>query len=193
MSIVITGNPGVGKHTIAKEIERTWKISELIDINKTAIDAGLVEQNQDVIEVDVNKLKKHLKPIVSDIPRLHWGGRTGLIVGHLAPYVIDVKHAHPCIVLRKNPYKLLDIYKKRGYTEKKIKDNLGSEILGIITNDAIKNFGQEKTFQVDTTDHTPKELAVRIHDIYYGKDNGDNIDWLTLIQEKNDLKTFFEY
>ena len=191
MSIVITGSPGVGKHTIAKEIERTWKISELIDINKTAIDAGLVEQGQDALDVDVNKLKKHLEPIVSDIPRLHWMGRTGLIVGHLAPYVLNAKSCHPCIVLRKNPYKLLDIYKKRGYTEKKMKDNLGSEILGIITNDAIKNFGQEKTFQVDTTDHTPKELAVRIHDIYYGKDNGDNIDWLQLIQEKNDLKKFF--
>ena len=193
MSIIITGSPGVGKHTIAKEIERTWKISELIDINKIAIDAGLVEQGQDAFDVDVNNLKKHLEPIVSDIPRLHWMGRTGLVVGHLAPYVIDGKYGHPCIVLRKNPYKLLDIYKKRGYTEKKMKDNLGSEILGIITNDAIKNFGQEKTFQVDTTDHTPKELAVRIHDIFYGKDNGDNIDWLTLIQEKNDLKTFFEY
>ena len=193
MSIIITGSPGVGKHTIAKEIERTWKISELIDINKIAIDAGLVEQGQDALDVDVNKLKKHLEPIVSDIPRLHRMGRTGLVVGHLAPYVIDVKHAHPCIVLRKNPYKLLDIYKKRGYTEKKMKDNLGSEILGIITNDAIKNFGQEKTFQVDTTDHTPKELAVRIHDIFYGNDNGDNIDWLQLIQEKNDLKKFFDY
>ena len=191
MSIVITGSPGVGKHTIAKEIERTWKISELIDINKTAIDAGLVEQGQDALDVDVNKLKKHLEPIVSDIPKLHWMGRTGLIVGHLAPYVLNAKSCHPCIVLRKNPYKLLDIYKKRGYTEKKMKDNLGSEILGIITNDAIKNFGQEKTFQVDTTDHTPKELAVRIHDIYYGEDNGDNIDWLQLIQEKNDLKKFF--
>ena len=191
MSIVITGSPGVGKHTIAKEIERTWKISELIDINKTAIDAGLVEQGQDTLDVDVNKLKKHLEPIVSDIPRLHWMGRTGLIVGHLAPYVLNAKSCHPCIVLRKNPYKLLDIYKIRGYTEKKMKDNLGSEILGIITNDAIKNFGQEKTFQVDTTDHTPKELAVRIHDIYYGEDNGDNIDWLQLIQEKNDLKKFF--
>ena len=193
MSIVITGSPGVGKHTIAKEIERTWKISELIDINKTAIDAGLVEQGQDALDVDVNKLKKHLEPIVSDIPKLHWMGRTGLIVGHLAPYVLNAKSCHPCIVLRKNPYKLLDIYKKRGYTEKKMKDNLGSEILGIITNDAIKNFGRKKTFQVDTTDHTPKELAVRIHDIYYGEDNGDNIDWLPLIQEKNDFKTFFEY
>ena len=193
MSIIITGSPGVGKHTIAKEIERTWKISELIDINKIAIDAGFVEHGQDVIEVDVNNLKKHLEPIVSDIPRLHWAGRTGLVVGHLAPYVLHGKSFNPCIVLRKNPYKLLDIYKKRGYTEKKMKDNLGSEILGIITNDAIKNFGQEKTFQVDTTDHTPKELAVRIQDIYYGKDNGDNIDWLQLIQEKNDLKKFFDY
>ena len=193
MSIVITGSPGVGKHTIANEIERTWKISELIDINKIAIDAGLVEQSQDVIEVDVNRLKKHLEPIVSDIPRLHWMGRTGLIVGHLAPYVVESSKINSVIVLRKNPYELLDVYKKRGYSENKIKDNLGSEILGIITNDAIKNFGRKKTFQVDTTDHTPKELAVRIHDIYYGEDNGDNIDWLPLIQEKNDFKTFFEY
>ena len=193
MSIVITGSPGVGKHTIAKEIERTWKISELIDINKTAIDAGLVEQGQDALDVDVNKLKKHLEPIVSDIPRLHWMGRTGLVVGHLAPYVIDVKHAHPCIVLRKNPYKLLDIYKKRGYTEQKTKDNLGSEILGIIVNDAINNFGREKTFQIDTSDHTPKEIVRRIQDIKNGKDNGDNIDWLPLIQEKNDLEKFFDY
>ena len=193
MSIVITGSPGVGKHTIAKEIERTWKISELIDINKIAIDVGLVERSQDIIEVDVNKLKNHLEPIISDIPRLHSMGRTGLVVGHLAPYVIDAKHASYCVVLRKNPYKLLDVYKKRGYAEKKMKDNIGSEILGIITSDAINNFGREKTFQVDTSDHTPKEIAIRIHDIYHGKDDGDNIDWLPLIEEKNDFKTFFEY
>ena len=193
MSIIITGSPGVGKHTIAKEIKRTWKISELIDINKIAIDAGFVEHGQDAFDVDVNKLKKHLEPIISYIPRPFTGWERVLVVGHLAPYVIDVKHAHPCIVLRKNPYKLIDIYKKRGYTEKKMKDNLGSEILGIIVNDAINNFGREKTFQVDTSDHTPKELAVRIHDIYNGKDNGDDIDWLSLIQEKNDLKKFFDY
>jgi len=193
MTYVITGSPGVGKHTIAKEIKQSWKISALLDINKIAIDAGLVEQGQDVIEVDVNNLKKHLEPLVSDIPRLHLEGRAGLVVGHLAPYVMDGKHASDCVVLRKNPYKLLDIYKKRGYTEKKIKDNLGSEILGIITNDAINNFGQEKTFQIDTSDYTPKEIVRRIRDVIHGNDDGDNIDWLPLIQEKNDFKTFFEY
>jgi len=55
MSIIITGSPGVGKHTIAKEIERTWKISELIDINKIAIDAGLVEQGQDALDVEIER------------------------------------------------------------------------------------------------------------------------------------------
>ena len=183
MVLVITGNPGVGKHTIANEILQSKK-HELLDINKIAIDAEIIEKVQDAVEVDVNNLKKYLDDLITE---------KSLVVGHLAPYVVNSKNIDSAIVLRKNPYKLLDIYKKRGYTEKKMKDNLGSEILGIITNDAIKNFGREKTFQVDTTDHTPKELAVRIHNIYYGEDNGDNIDWLTLIQEKNDWKTFFEY
>ena len=80
-----------------------------------------------------------------------------------------------------------------GYSEKKIKDNLGSEILGIIANDSIINFGQKKTFQIDTTDSTPKTIVSKIDDIINRCDNGDDIDWLPLIQEKNDFKTFFEY
>ncbi len=34
MSIVITGNPGVGKHTITYEISKNLKLS-IIDINET--------------------------------------------------------------------------------------------------------------------------------------------------------------
>ena len=116
-----------------------------------------------------------------------------LVVGHLAPYVLNDKNVKSAIVLRKNPYKLLDIYEKRGYSEEKRKENLGSEILGIITNDTITNFGQDKTFQIDASGSTPKEIASRIDNIINRNDDGDNIDWLPLIQEKNDFKTFFEY
>ena len=116
-----------------------------------------------------------------------------LVVGHLAPYVLNDKNVKSAIVLRKNPYKLLDIYEKRGYSEEKRKENLGSEILGIITNDAITNFGQDKTFQIDASGSTPKEISSRIDNIINRNDDGDNIDWLPLIQEKNDFKTFFEY
>ena len=51
MALVITGNPGVGKHTIAEEIskENSYK---LLDINKIAIKAGIIENNQDTLDVD---------------------------------------------------------------------------------------------------------------------------------------------
>ena len=183
MVLVITGNPGVGKHTIANEILQSKK-HELLDINKIAINAEIIEKAQDTVEVDVNNLKKYLDDLITE---------KSLVVGHLAPYVVNSKNIDSAIVLRKNPYKLLDIYKKRGYSEKKIKDNLGSEILGIIANDSIINFGRKKTFQIDTTDSTPKTIVSKIDDIINRCDNGDDIDWLPLIQEKNDFKTFFEY
>ncbi len=183
MVLVITGSPGVGKHTIARKMLQSNNY-QLLDINKIAFDAKIVEKNQDGIEVDVFNMKKHLKPLLS---------KKSLVVGHLAPYVIDSKDANFVIVLRKNPYQLIDIYKERQYSEKKIKDNLGSEILGIITNDAINNFGEEKTFQIDASNSTVESIASKIKNIINKSDNGDNIDWLPLIQEKNDFKTFFEY
>ena len=142
------------------------------------------DRNGDEIEVDVNKLKKHLNDLVTE---------KSLVVGHLAPYVVNSKNVESAIVLRKNPYKLLDIYKERGYDENKTKDNLGSEILGIITNDTISNFGREKTFQIDVSNSTPNAVVSKIDDIINRNYDGDDIDWLPLIQEKNDFKTFFEY
>ena len=43
MSIVITGNPGVGKHTITKKIAEKLELS-ILDINSIAKDAGLFEK-----------------------------------------------------------------------------------------------------------------------------------------------------
>ena len=57
MSIVITGNPGVGKHTIAKEISKRLKLP-INDINSIARDAGLFEKNQDTNDVDISELEK---------------------------------------------------------------------------------------------------------------------------------------
>ena len=41
MSFIITGNPGVGKHTITKEISKLLDL-EIIDINKIANDLRLL-------------------------------------------------------------------------------------------------------------------------------------------------------
>ena len=43
------------------------------------------------------------------------------------------------------------MYKERNYSEIKIKENTGSEILGIIAHDAIEKF-EEKAFQIDVSE-----------------------------------------
>ena len=82
------------------------------------------------------------------------------------------------------------MYKDRGYSDKKIQDNAGSEILGIIANDAIARFGV-KTFQINVSSRTVEETAEKIIDTITGRSEGEDIDWLDLVRKNNDFGKFF--
>ena len=178
--LVLTGNPGVGKHTVSRKLAEILGY-EIVDVNKEAVKMGTSKQN-DSIDVDVEKTKKILKEKISE---------KSLIVGHLAPFVVSKDSVSTVIVLRKNPYDLIEIYEKRNYSDKKKNDNLGSEILGIIAYDSIQNLGEDKTFQIDTTSITAEETTKKIENIINRTSKGDTIDWLADITKKNDLKKFF--
>jgi len=182
MSIIITGNPGVGKHSIVKEISKHMELP-IIDINSIAKDAGLFEENDDVNDVDVSILKKIIKEKISS---------PSLIVGHLAPYVISSNQIKKVIVLRRNPYDLISVYKKREYTEEKSRDNAGSEILGIIAHDSISQFGA-KVSQVDVSEKSISEVVKKVVSIINGEEINEVVDWLDLVTKRNDLKKFFAY
>jgi adenylate kinase len=117
--------------------------------------------------------------------------KDSLVVGHLAPYVLDKNQASHVIILRKNPYKLIPIYKKRKYSTKKITENIGSEILGIIEYDAITKFGMKKTFQINVTNLSPTQIINKIGLILKNKFKGDMVDWLDMVANKGDLAKFF--
>jgi len=183
MNLIITGNPGVGKHTVAAQIMKEEDY-DLIDINKIAIESNYIEKDEIGIQVDVQNLKKNLNKIIT---------KKSLIVGHLAPYVVEKSMIDVVIILRKNPYKLEQIYEERKYSKAKIKENLGSEILGITAHDAISEFGVENTFQIDTTTKTPQEVVEKIQKIIQEQDHDDNVDWLSEVNENDDLQKFFDY
>lgn len=180
MSIVITGNPGVGKHTITHKIAEKLELS-IIDINKIAKDSGLFERNEDTNDVDVEKLGKILEQKNSE---------KNIIVGHLAPYVLHKNKIKIMIVLRRSPYDLISVYKNRGYSNKKIKENTSSEILGIIAHDAINKF-QEKVFQINISKKTIPETVEKIVNLISSNQGNEEIDWLELVRENNDLGKFF--
>jgi adenylate kinase len=180
MSIVITGNPGVGKHTITHEIAERLKL-HVIDINTIAKDSGLFEENYDTNDIDVEILEKILKEKISE---------KNVIVGHLAPYVLRKNQVKIMIVLRRNPYDLIPVYKDREYSEKKIRENTGSEILGIIAHDAINEF-QEKTFQINVSEKTISEVIEKVLDLISNNEGNEEVDWLELVRKNNDLGKFF--
>ena len=141
----------------------------------------LFEENQDTNDVDTEKLKKNMnnKNLTDSI-----------IVGHLAPYVLDKHQVKRMIILRRSPYDLITTYKKRKYTDKKSKENTGSEILGIITHEALSKF-QEKSIQVNTSGKNVEEVIKKVMSIISDNTEGDKVDWLDLVVKNNDLKKFF--
>ncbi|MFZ8908238.1 MAG: adenylate kinase family protein [Nitrosopumilaceae archaeon] len=183
MSFVITGSPGVGKHTITKEISRLLNLP-VFDINEIAKEGELFEKMAETNEVDVEKLERIIKEKIL---------YPSIIVGHLAPYVLTSDQIKKVIVLRKNPYDLIPIYKNREYSNEKIKDNIGSEVLGVILYDTITKFGTDKTIQVDITGKSIEESTKIVMDGIKGKVDFEEIDWLSVFSEKNDLKEFFAY
>lgn len=183
MSLVITGNPGVGKHTISKILAKKLNY-EILDINKIALKSMNVKKNSGTVDIDTKKLKNIIKKMIK---------KKSLIVGHLAPYVLTKSQVKAVIVLRKNPYNLISIYKERKYTHQKMIENLDSEILGVIAYDSIKKFGKNKVYQIDVTKKPLAKIVKKIQAIFENNFKEDRVDWLTLVVHKNDLKKFFTY
>ncbi|RMW38859.1 MAG: shikimate kinase [Nitrosopumilus sp.] len=180
MSIVITGTPGVGKHTIGNELSQKLEL-EIIDINEIAKNSGLFEESDESNDVDTEKLKEILREKISN---------KCIIIGHLAPYVLENEKINMVIVLRRSPYDLIHVYDEREYSDKKIKENASSEILGVITYDSINQF-QDKVVQIDVTGRNVKEVLEKAESAISGKTDSEEVDWLELVTKNNDLKKFF--
>lgn len=183
---MITGNPGVGKHTIAKVLAKKLDM-KLIDINTVAIEkSAIIKKDKIGYVVDLRKLSSVLRREIS---------KDCLVVGHLAPYVLKKDNIGMAVVLRRSPYELERVYEKRGYNIQKKSDNISSEIIGVCLYDAIKRFGRDKVAEVDSTERKAEKVASEIISIIKGRSAraSSKVDWLSVIVKNGDLHKFFEY
>ena len=118
---------------LQKKFQKLHQIFQY-DINMLQKNLELYEKNENTNDVDTQKLAKILGERKLD---------EKIVVGHLAPYVLEKNQVKIIIILRRNPYDLESVYKERNYSEIKIKENTGSEILGIITHDTIEKFEEK--------------------------------------------------
>jgi len=190
--VVITGNPGVGKHTCAKFVSEKLGKAKLIDINRVILSNNAITLPTSAVngigEIDVKKTEKL---ILEEIKKT----KDVVIVGHLAPYVLRTTGIDLVAVLRRSPYQLAKIFRQRKYTPMKMKENIAAEILGITLYDSVETFGKERVAELDTTGKTPQDIAKDIVSKLQKKSRKQIgiIDWLSLVYEKGDAQKFLEY
>jgi adenylate kinase len=189
--VVITGNPGVGKHTCAKFVSEKLGKAKLIDINRVILSNNAVTLPTSAVngigEIDVKKTEKL---ILEEIKKT----KDVVIVGHLAPYVLRTTGIDLVAVLRRSPYQLAKIFRQRKYSPMKMKENIAAEILGITLYDSVETFGKERVAELDTTGKTPQDIAKDIvSKLQKSRKQIGIIDWLSLVYEKGDAQKFLEY
>jgi adenylate kinase len=190
--LVITGGPGVGKHTTARLVVKKFHGSKIIDINKMLVaNKAISGDGNDNFGsgIDVKKARR----LIDYETKIH---RNDLILfGHLAPYVVNPRKISMAIVLRRSPYELISVYRKRHYSPEKTRENIASEILGITLYDSLKSFGKAKLAEIDTTGETPSETVAKIVSLLLGSSKArlGYIDWLSLVDRNHDVQKFLEY
>lgn len=188
--VVITGNPGVGKHTCAKFVADMLGKAKIIDINRITLN-NIALHSDAVNGMGEINVKRTEKLLLEEIRKTN----NVIIVGHLAPYVLRPTGIDLVAVLRRSPYQLSKIFLQRKYTRIKMRENIATEILGITFYDSLKTFGKERITELDTTGKAPKDVAKEVVSKLQNKSRKHigNIDWLSLVYEKGDIQNFLEY
>lgn len=150
MIITITGTPGTGKTYIAKKLAgknfRHIDLNAIIKKEKLYDDYDRKAKTYDVDEKKLKiiekrfseykdkeiKLKKNMN--ITELKEKLKNKKGIIIDSHLSHYL----ESDLCIVVKADIKTISKRLKKRGYNEKKIKDNIESEIFDICLEDAKK-------------------------------------------------------
>lgn len=171
--VAVSGTPGTGKSLFARTLAKKLD-AQLVDLNALIKKRKIYKKDVDgTLVADPNKVRAEFARLIKSL-------RGSLVVEGLLAHLLQPKYVTHVVVLRTKPNVLERRLRKRGYSAKKIKDNVESEALSIILWEAVKNHGMKKVYEIDMTKLKAQSAVKLFLDALAGKISliPSKIDWL---------------
>ncbi|OGD59338.1 hypothetical protein A3K78_08490 [Candidatus Bathyarchaeota archaeon RBG_13_52_12] len=174
--ILVTGVPGTGKTTISALLAAELG-AEHIELTRLVKESGFSQgwdEARATVIADLKALRNALYNILDNTT-------SPLIIdGHYSPDVAPRDETTLVIVLRCAPWVIREKLLTRGYSPRKVRENVEAELLGTCLADALAVQDPEKIHEIDTTAQTPEETVMLILSVLDGdvKCSHGTVDWM---------------
>ena len=181
-SVGISGVPGTGKSSLAKKLSEELGL-EVIELSDFAIRSNLIvsyDRDRDSYVIDEERLVKAVEEYIRS-------RGPAIIVSHYIE-IIPRDLLEAVLVLRRNPAELIKLLEARGWSKKKVAENVEAELLGVCTANAIEELGEDMIIEIDATSKSLEELALEAFSILFGEKPsyyGALIDWLERLDNES--------
>jgi|GEM_PF-210787 adenylate kinase len=180
--IVVTGTPGTGKTEISRILSERLGCRH-IELSKLSRERGFISGYDDergTWIVNLEKIRRYIKDLSSE-PNSPYI----VLDGHIAHLVSPKAETKLMFVLRCRPDELERRLRERGYPDKKVNENVLSELLDVVLLEALGRFPEEIICEIDTTGRDGVEVVDEMLSIIEGKKRKrlGEIDWIGALSD----------
>ncbi len=185
--LLVGGTPCTGKSSVSELLGK--KLGRpVVDIGQIALDNECIseydaDRETSVIDEDclAQAISDYLEEEEHDL--IIEGHYVDLIPGGLVERVF---------ILRTHPDELALRLRNRGYSKQKVNENVESEIFGVCQLDAIDAFGEERVYEVNTSNASAESVVEEILELLKSGNASLRYDWMVELEQQGRLDDYIQ-